>query len=92
MAFALLVGILRDYEKVVQTNDWVAVPEVDNIVGDGVTEASVRSFRNSVFHVSEPEVDPDEMELMVLKQDLPALLPPLLLGLCRFVGVGLRAS
>ena len=74
--FALLVGILRDYEKVVQTNDWVAIPEVDNIVGDRVMEASVRSLRNSVFHVSEPEVDPDEMESMVLKQDLPALLPP----------------
>ena len=90
--FALLVGMLKDYEKVVQTNDWMAIPELDEIVGHGITEASVKAFRNSVFHVSGPEVDPEEMESMVVEQDLPALLPPLVLGLCTFVGVGLRAS
>ena len=90
--FALLVGMLKDYEKVVQTNEWMAIPELDGIVGHGITEASVKDFRNAVFHVIGPEVDPEEMEAKVVKQDLPALLEPLLLGLCTFVGVGLRPS
>ena len=90
--FALLVGMLKDYEKVVQTNEWMEIPELDGIVGHGITEASVKDFRNAVFHVIGPEVDPEEMESMVVEQDLPALLPPLLLGLCTFVGVGLRPS
>ena len=90
--FALLVGMLKDYEKVVQTNEWMAIPELDGIVGHGITEASVKDFRNAVFHVIGPEVDPEEMESMVVEQDLPALLPPLLLGLCTFVGVGFGPS
>lgn len=62
VCLALLQGLVKAYENVRRQNSQVANHHVDAVMADGGAKKTIRVFRNIVFHVAEPLLDPYEID------------------------------
>ena len=62
VCLALLHGLVHAYENVRHQNPQMANYHVDAVMADGGAKKTIRVFRNIVFHVAEPSLDPYEID------------------------------
>ena len=62
VCLALLQGLANAYENVERQNPQMGNPHVDAVMADGGAKKTIQAFRNIVFHVAEPLLDPYELD------------------------------
>ncbi|MCY4554800.1 MAG: hypothetical protein OXF79_00110 [Chloroflexi bacterium] len=82
---ALLQGLVHAYENVKHRNPQMGNPNVDAVMADGGAKITIQTFRNIVFHVAEPSLDPYEIDDDA-SWVAPQSLHDLLLGFSMFLG------
>ncbi len=58
VCLALLQGLVHAYENVTRRNSQMANQHVDAAMANGGAKRTIQNFRNIVFHVAEPSLDP----------------------------------
>ena len=85
VCLALFQGLVDAYETIRCQNPWMANQHVDAVITDGGAKKTIRVFRNIVFHVAEPSLDP-----YTIDDDASRLGPQsqhdLFLGFSKFIG------
>lgn len=82
---ALLYGVVKAYQSVCRQNPSMQNGSVLSALADPGKLQSMRSFRNTVFHVAVPERDPSDIADLAIEGD-PDYLSNLYSGLSAFVG------
>ncbi len=62
VCLALLQGLAHAYEIVRHRNSQMANQHVDAVMANGDAKRTIQNFRNIVFHVAEPSLDPYKMD------------------------------
>ena len=62
VCLALLQGLVNAYENVTRRNPQMANQHVDAVMANGGAKRTIQNFRNIVFHVAKPSLDPYEID------------------------------
>ena len=62
VCLALLQGLVQAYENVRRQNPQMGNPHVNAVMANGGVKKTIQVFRNIVFHVAEPLLDPYEID------------------------------
>ena len=85
VSIALLFGLIRPYQNICRAHSGLANQQIDAVINDNGAVTTIRDFRNIVFHVADPTLDPYRLD------DLASLIAPeteqvLLDGFSKFLG------
>ena len=58
----LLYGLVQAYRNILKGNPQIADHCIDTVIDDEATAETIRNFRNVVFHVADPKLDPYQLD------------------------------
>ena len=85
VSIALLFGLIRPYQNICRAHSGLVNQQIDAVINDNGAVTTIRDFRNIVFHVADPSLDPYRLD------DLASFIAPeteqvLLDGFSKFLG------